>query len=800
MALRKFTLGTVTGLLVLTVVAGLLTRARADKTDDRLSSLIRQAERILVASPEKDLDVPGGDQFLVVINRVLRGSGKKDTLARIMNGGEKGERRQYKKGQQYLFLLKKNAADKGWIDHGTVRLTLDKDTVSYTIDGQAEKQIPLEEFEELISRYEFSADAAAERESPAGRWVVALSQRGADFYLWLVDISKDDAGKYSARLIEASKAVGASTLKESSITDDEIHLLFVADSEKFDFRGKFTQGVIRGTMAIGETGSVISAARLLGLNVDSLKKYAEPQPSPGRDAFIDAASQQSETAEQMIKFVDAHKDSPLALDAFQMLVSAVKVAEFDEAKFKKIAEDYVAAAKRWGPRLELRAAFDIGVTLSRTGLFPEMAREYLSSAEKQFTDDSPGNWKQIVRGEKGKQLLAGEDPREGLAILEELRKASPFDPDISWALAQHAEKNKDIDAALPLYAELTILPQMEQSVAQLLVQSGQKPQREQMPHAVLERLWKQKHGDTKGLQEYVEKLYEESLKSIAGKHVAPRANGTGSRVVLCELFTGAECPPCVAADVATTALESTFAKSEVIVLRYHQHIPGPDPLANDDSMERFDDYKGQGTPSLYVNGKPFDDVGGFMPQVPDIYRRLKDAVEPYLVEKTDLKIDLTAKAEKNKIVISAKVSGDKKLPEEATLKLVLAEDRVPFVAGNGIRVHEMIVRAMPGGPDGIEPQKGKLAYTGEIDMSKLRTDLSKQLAKIESEMNADFPEKPMEFGGLHLVAFVQDDDSDDVLQAAAVPVTGKLELGASSGKGGTGTKAPRGKAPPGNQK
>jgi hypothetical protein len=107
---------------------------------------------------------------------------------------------------------------------------------------------------------------------------------------------------------------------------------------------------------------------------------------------------------------------------------------------------------------------------------------------------------------------------------------------------------------------------------------------------------------------------------------------------------------------------------------------------------------------------------------------------------------------------------------------------------------------MPGGPDGIEPQKGKLAYTGEIDMSKLRTDLSKQLAKIESEMNADFPEKPMEFGGLHLVAFVQDDDSDDVLQAAAVPVTGKLELGASSGKGGTGTKAPRGKAPPGNQK
>lgn len=186
-----------------------------------------------------------------------------------------------------------------------------------------------------------------------------------------------------------------------------------------------------------------------------------------------------------------------------------------------------------------------------------------------------------------------------------------------------------------------------------------------------------------------------------------------------------------------------------------------------------------------------------MPQVPDVYRHLKDAVEPYLVEKVDLKLDLTAKAEKNKVLVSVKVSGDKKLPEEAKLRLVLAEDRIPFLAGNGIRIHEMIVRAMPGGPDGIEAQNGKLSFSGEVDFAKLRTDLTKQLSKVEAEMNVDFPEKPMDFKALHLVAFVQDDDSHEIIQAAAVPVSGQLELEA---KPAGGTKASRTKAPAGSQK
>jgi len=52
---------------------------------------------------------------------------------------------------------------------------------------------------------------------------------------------------------------------------------------------------------------------------------------------------------------------------------------------------------------------------------------------------------------------------------------------------------------------------------------------------------------------------------------------------LFELFTNGFCETCVAAEAALSALEKTYAKSELVVLRYQQNKPGPDPLANEES-------------------------------------------------------------------------------------------------------------------------------------------------------------------------------------------------------------------------
>jgi hypothetical protein len=164
-----------------------------------------------------------------------------------------------------------------------------------------------------------------------------------------------------------------------------------------------------------------------------------------------------------------------------------------------------------------------------------------------------------------------------------------------------------------------------------------------------------------------------------------------------------------------------------------------------------------------------------MVQAPDLLKELRAAIDPYLTEKTDLKLDVSAKANGSKIAITAKAGGLKKFPDEVRLRLALAEDKIAFVAGNGIRVHDSIVRTMPGGADGIEPEKGELAFTGDVDLLKLKSQLTKYLAKAESN-GAEFDEKPLDFKDLHLIAFLQNSDTNEILQAVAVPVAGKLSL------------------------
>jgi hypothetical protein len=616
------------------------------------------------------------------------------------------------------------------------------------------------------------ANAQNAETTVAGKWFVVMSSGGSDYYFWLVDLSKNDKEGWQAKLIESSKAApDDATLGKFTIAPPDIRLVFKAEDDNFEFRGRFDKGTVRGTMFVA--GEAVVPARLVATKAASLKKYEQPQDTDGRDDFSEAASKE-EPFGPLLRFARQHADSPLALDVFKELIGRSKTEKYDEAKMRKLVDDYRQAAGQWGPLLELRAVIDAGAILSKTDYLPELALEYLNTAEMMMTDETPAKWKLLVGVRKGKRLLLGGQAPEGQKLLAQLHKASPYDAEITLLLAQHAEKDKNVDAAIALYGELAALPMMEQSVGRELSQGGGRVSREKLPSRVVARLWKEKHGDTEGLSDYLNEIYEKQLQAIAKPRAPARKNAAGAKVVLCELFTGSECPPCVAADLATSAVESTYADSEVIVLRYHQNIPAPDPLANEASEERFSSYEVPGTPALFVNGKDFSGAGGSLEQVPGIYRRLLKAIEPVLAETTDFKIELSAEANVGKVAISARAVGPDPIPEDVHLRLALAEDKIPFVAGNGIRLHEMVVRAMPGGPDGLAPKKGKLSYTGEVDLAKLKSQLTKHLARIESEAGGRFPEKPLELKSLHLVAFLQNDETEEVLQAASIPVTGDL--------------------------
>ena len=85
-----------------------------------------------------------------------------------------------------------------------------------------------------------------------------------------------------------------------------------------------------------------------------------------------------------------------------------------------------------------------------------------------------------------------------------------------------------------------------------------------------------------------------------------------------ELFTGTQCGPCVAADVAFEALGRTYKPTELALIQYHMHIPGPDPMTNPADMARWKYYSKlfpsdiRGTPTVIFNGKPKPGGGGLM--------------------------------------------------------------------------------------------------------------------------------------------------------------------------------------------
>src|SRR5262245_27716729 len=95
-------------------------------------------------------------------------------------------------------------------------------------------------------------------------------------------------------------------------------------------------------------------------------------------------------------------------------------------------------------------------------------------------------------------------------------------------------------------------------------------------------------------QEFLKKVPPLKVEAFAGR------KAKSDRVVLVELFTGAQCPPCVAADLAFDALAKTYKPTEVVLLEYHLHIPGPDPLTNADSEARQKYYGDaiEGTPTI----------------------------------------------------------------------------------------------------------------------------------------------------------------------------------------------------------
>ncbi|MDB5351112.1 MAG: hypothetical protein JWN86_2359 [Planctomycetota bacterium] len=275
-----------------------------------------------------------------------------------------------------------------------------------------------------------------------------------------------------------------------------------------------------------------------------------------------------------------------------------------------------------------------------------------------------------------------------------------------------------------------------------------------------------------GLEKSLDDEYRKTVPPFEPTKFVGRKDSKATRVVVMELFTGAECPPCVAADVGFDALIHSFKPTELIALQYHLHVPGPDPLTNADSVARADYYPDiQGTPSVFLNGKSFAGGGGPMAASKAKYAEYSDAVTKELDGKKAATIDLKVNRSGDDIKISATASATDAKPEaKLKLRLAVIEEEIRYQGGNRLRLHHHVVRAFPGGVEGQALTEGKGTVETTVKVSTLRQDVEKYLSNF-ARTNGSFASRPpIALDKLSVVAFVQDDSDKTILHAVQIPV------------------------------
>jgi hypothetical protein len=252
----------------------------------------------------------------------------------------------------------------------------------------------------------------------------------------------------------------------------------------------------------------------------------------------------------------------------------------------------------------------------------------------------------------------------------------------------------------------------------------------------------------------------------------PYAGKRGGRVALVELFTGAQCPPCVAADLAFDALGKGFKPTEAVRLEYHLHVPGPDPLTCLAGLARQELYSNaiEGTPTMFINGRRTAGLGGSRQDAPDKYAELAGIVEGVVEEAAQATIKVTATRKGDQVEIKAEVSDLDEPGDAVRLRLVLVEDEVAYTGRNGISGYQHVVRSFPGGAEGTSLKAKAATKTVTVDLDALRKELTAYLDKYAAENPFPSKARPLALKKLSVVAFIQNDKTGEVLQAAQAEV------------------------------
>ena len=149
-------------------------------------------------------------------------------------------------------------------------------------------------------------------------------------------------------------------------------------------------------------------------------------------------------------------------------------------------------------------------------------------------------------------------------------------------------------------------------------------------------------------------------------------------------------------------------------------------------------------------------------------------ITPLLDQPAKAILKATASRKGPKIDITAEVSDLNEPGEKIRLRFALVEEHIRYKGGNKLPSHHYVVRALPGGIKGIALTEKTSKQMASVDLDELRSNLKKYLDDYAGKGRA-FPnaDRPLELRDLHVVAFIQNDETNEVLQAVRVEVSGE---------------------------
>jgi tetratricopeptide (TPR) repeat protein len=276
-------------------------------------------------------------------------------------------------------------------------------------------------------------------------------------------------------------------------------------------------------------------------------------------------------------------------------------------------------------------------------------------------------------------------------------------------------------------------------------------------------LWEKVYKSSEGFSDKLEARQREL--PFPPEPFRPEEGAWKGKTVLAELFTGSECPPCVAADLGFDGLIESYEPQHLAVLVYHLPIPRPDPMTNKASRGRALFYGVNSTPTAFFDGEKKGGGGGQRPMAQEKYKEYQAAINGHILAAPEVKLKVSARITGDSVQV--KFSSDKELPG-ADYHIALVQKEEKYLGSNGLYFHKLVVRDFVT----LDAATAK-AGSARFSIMQAEADAEARLDEIENERAFTFTERHsrIDRDNLSVVFFLQNSESKTVYNAAVAPVT-----------------------------